>query len=125
MEKPGEDNSINPRTLGNYLSSIRADRKMTLRDVEEATGKEVSNAYLSQIENGKIKKPSPNILHSLSEIYGIEFDNLMRMAGFVTSSNNRNNDERHGKLATFSEQNLTIEEEAALVEYLQFLRTRK
>ena len=39
-------------TLGQYLASIRADRKMTLREVEEATNKVVSNAYLSQIENG-------------------------------------------------------------------------
>ena len=46
-------------TLGQYLASIRADRKMTLREVEEATNKQVSNAYLSQIENNKIRKPSP------------------------------------------------------------------
>ncbi len=45
-------------TLGEYLGSIRTDRKLTLRAVEEATNKEVSNAYLSQIENGKIQKPS-------------------------------------------------------------------
>ena len=42
-------------TLAQYLASIRRDRKMTLRQVEEATNKDVSNAYLSQIENGKIQ----------------------------------------------------------------------
>jgi len=51
-------------TLGQYLASIRNDRKMTLRQVEEASGKEVSNAYLSQLENGKILQPSPNILNT-------------------------------------------------------------
>ena len=40
-------------TLGQYLASIRADRKMTLREVEAATNKGVSNAYLSQIENDR------------------------------------------------------------------------
>lgn len=47
------------RTLGQYLASIRADRKLTLRDVEDQTKREVSNAYLSQIETGKIQQPSP------------------------------------------------------------------
>ena len=42
-------------TLGQYLASIRTDRRMTLRQVEQATNKEVSNAYLSQIENDKIR----------------------------------------------------------------------
>ena len=55
-------------TLGQYLASIRNDRKMSLRQVEEAAGKEVSNAYLSQLENGKILQPSPTILNKLAEI---------------------------------------------------------
>jgi len=59
--------------LGQYLASIRQARKMTLRQVEEATNKLVSNAYLSQIENDKIRQPSPNVLHALSEIYGIDY----------------------------------------------------
>jgi len=42
---------------------------MSLRQVEEATEKEVSNAYLSQLETGKIVKPSPNILHALARVY--------------------------------------------------------
>src|SRR5580704_17906340 len=57
-------------TLRQYLASIRSDRRMTLREVEEATKKEVSNAYVSQIENDRIQKPSPNILHALAELYG-------------------------------------------------------
>ena len=71
---------MNP-TLGRYLASIRIDRKMTLREVEEATQKRVSNGYLSQIENDRIRKPSPNVLHSLAEIYSISFENLMDRAG--------------------------------------------
>jgi transcriptional regulator with XRE-family HTH domain len=110
-------------TLGQYLASIRADRKMTLRDVEEATNKEVSNAYLSQIEKDKIQQPSPNVLHALSEIYDISYEHLMEMAGYITTS--RPEKKRHGRIATFSEHNLTPEEEAELIEYLQFIRSRK
>ncbi len=110
-------------TLGKYLASIREDRRMTLRQVEEASKKEVSNAYLSQIETEKIQKPSPNVLHALAEIYKIEYEQLMEMAGYIPAS--RSETERHGRVATFAEHNLTSAEEAELVEYLQFIRSRR
>lgn len=112
-------------TLGQYLASIRTDRKMTLRQVEEATKKQVSNAYLSQIENDRIQKPSPNILHSLAEIYAINFENLMDMAGYLMPSTPASRRKRHGRVATFAEYNLTEDEESELLQYLQFLRSRK
>jgi len=111
-------NATSKLTLGQYLASIRTDRKMTLRQVEEASNKEISNAYLSQIENDKIQQPSPNVLHSLSEIYGIEYSDLMEKAGFITHSANRPETERHGRVATFANHNLTAEEEASLIDYL-------
>jgi HTH-type transcriptional regulator, competence development regulator len=98
---------------------------MTLRQVEEATNKDVSNAYLSQIENDKIQQPSPNVLHALAEIYGIDYGELMERAGHITPTKNRSEGERHGRLATFASHNLTDAEEAALMEYLQFIRRRK
>lgn len=112
-------------TLGQYLASIRIDRGLSLRKVEEATNKEVSNAYLSQIENDKIQKPSPHILHALAELYGLDTLKLMEMAGYITPTKSRGAGERHGRIPTFADHNLTSEEEAALVEYLQFLRSRK
>lgn len=112
-------------TLGQYLASIRNDRDLTLRQVEEITNKEVSNAYLSQIETGKIQQPSPNVLHALADIYDIDYVQLMEMAGYVTPSKARKPDERHGRLATFSEHNLTSDEESELMEYLKFIRSRK
>ena len=118
-----ESRSAVKLTLGQYLASIRKDRRMTLREVEEATKKEVSNAYLSQIETDKIQKPSPNVLHALAEIYGIEYEKLMEMAGYIPAS--RPAAEKHGRVATFSEHNLTPNEEAQLIEYLQFIRSRK
>lgn len=115
---------MNP-TLGRYLASIRTDRKMTLREVEEATRKRVSNGYLSQIENDRIGKPSPNVLHSLAEIYSISFENLMERAGYLMPSARRSDDQRHGRVATFAEYNLTEEEESELLQYLQFIRSRR
>ena len=112
-------------TLGQYLASIRHDRKMSLRQVEEASNKEVSNAYLSQLETGKIIQPSPGVLSTLAEIYKIDYVQLMELAGYLTPSAARDAKARHGRIATFSEHNLTPEEEGELIEYLQFLRTKK
>lgn len=113
-------------TLGKYLASIRTDRKMTLREVEEATNRQVSNAYLSQIENDRIGKPSPNILHSLAETYAISFENLMDKAGYLMSSTRRSDDDvRHGRVATFAEYDLTEDEESELLQYLQFIRSKR
>jgi HTH-type transcriptional regulator, competence development regulator len=111
--------------LGSYLASIREDRGMTLRGVEEATEKEVSNAYLSQIEKGRVKKPDPNILHSLSEIYGISYENLMVRAGYIVANASREDSQTHGRVATFAEHALTKDEESELLEYLKFMRKRR
>jgi transcriptional regulator with XRE-family HTH domain len=124
MQAPTEERNTSKLSLGKYLASIRADRKMSLRDVEEATRKQVSNAYLSQIETEKIKQPSPNILHALAELYAIDFENLMQMAGYITTTK-RADTERHGRVATFAEHNLTAEEETEMLRYLEFMRNRK
>lgn len=112
-------------SLGKYLNAIRLDRKMTLRQVEEATQKEISNAYLSQMENNKIKQPSPHILNVLAELYNVEYKKLMELAGYIKEAKMRNDAERHGRVATFADINLSNEEEAALLKYLKFIRSEK
>jgi len=112
-------------TLGQYLASIRNDRGLSQRDVEKATNKVVSNAYLSQIENDQIKKPSPNILHALAELYAVSYENLMERAGFVVPTRSRASSERHGRIPTFAGHHLTPEEERELIQFLGYLRSRK
>lgn len=111
-------------TLGAYLAAERAGKKFSLREVEEATDRQVSNAYLSQLENGKISKPSPHILHALAQVYGISYERLMERAGYLTASSG-DDQQKHGKAATFAVENLTVEEEHELLRYLAFLRSRK
>lgn len=116
------------QTLGDYLASLRGMKKMTLRGVEEATDKEVSNAYLSQLENGKITKPSPSVLHALAGVYGQPYEKLMEKAGYlpsVSATSALRSGTRHGRAATFANENLTDEEEEKLIEYLSFLRSRR
>jgi transcriptional regulator with XRE-family HTH domain len=111
-----------PGALGNVLADLRAAKRLSLRDVEEATGKAVSNAYLSQLENGKINKPSPNVLHSLAEAYAVPYETLMEKAGYLLPSAQENG--RRKKLAAFAIEDLNAEEEEELLKYLAFLRSR-
>ena len=108
--------------LGAVLADLRTAKGLSLREVEEATGKAVSNAYLSQLENGRIRKPSPNVLHSLAEVYAVPYEALMEKAGYLLPSEDRGGHRR--RLAAFAIDDLTAEEEEELLKYLAFLRSR-
>ncbi|MBN2239010.1 MAG: helix-turn-helix transcriptional regulator [Dehalococcoidales bacterium] len=74
--------------LGEYLRGIRTDLKLTLRDVEKRAkdgnaGADLSSGYLSMLERDEVKEPSPRILYALSGIYGIDYIELMRKAGYL------------------------------------------
>jgi transcriptional regulator with XRE-family HTH domain len=68
-------------TLANTLRFTRLEAKKTLKDIERSTG--ISNAYLSQLENGKIVSPHPSKLELLAPAYGIPCNLLMIMAGYA------------------------------------------
>lgn len=110
------------KSLGEKLKDARETQGLTLRQVEEVTG--ISNAYLSQLENNKIKKPSANILYKLAEQYRIAFEFLLGEAGIVEK---KEIPEGPKTLAGFalSSEGLTPEEEAELAGYLKYLRYKK
>jgi transcriptional regulator with XRE-family HTH domain len=112
-------------TLGSYLASIRSDRRLTLRQVEELTHNEVSNAYLSQIERDMVPKPSANILGSLADAYRIDHMNLLELAGYVVAPSQSKRSLRRARIAPFAEHNLTADEEAAVHSFLQWYRHQK
>ena len=109
--------------LGAFLASARNKLQMTLRAVEEATG--ISNAYLSQLEHGKIKTPAPQNLFKLAELYRVPYELLMELAGYPVPGDQ--SAESRFALGNFAARigAVTEEEEEALVEYLQFIRSRK
>lgn len=111
------------QVFGDHLARLRSATGMTLRQVEDATAKEVSNAYLSQLETGKVKKPSPNILYALSEVYKTPYEDLMERAGYISAK--QSNNQPGSRIAAFSVGELSPEEETALVEYLAFFRRQQ
>jgi len=103
------------------LRTARERKGLTLRAVEQAT--EVSNAYLSQLESGKIKQPSPIVLHKLSPLYGVSYADAMGFAGYPVPGENEQEERSARVSGPFA--NLTEEEEAELTDYLAFIRTRR
>lgn len=84
----------------------------------------MSNAYLSQLENDKIKKPSPHFLHKLAALYDIGYDVLMEAAGYVRRKENGEARTLAGS-ALRSLGKLTNEEEEELANYLAYLRSKR
>lgn len=68
--------------LSQELSRLRKLRGKTLRAVEKETG--ISNAYLSQLENGSVKRPRPHVLHKLANYYDFPYETLMAAAGYLS-----------------------------------------
>ena len=119
--------------LGQYLWELRKAADMTLREVEDASEKRLSNAYLSQLETGRIKNPSPSILHEISEVYQTRlpknvsilcsYERMMELAGHIRPAVQAKN-KKTSRLPTFAAEQLTPEEEDELLKYLAFIRMR-
>jgi transcriptional regulator with XRE-family HTH domain len=120
--KTEDTDSDAPNSFGDGLKTARELHNLSLREVEAATG--ISNAYLSQLENNKIKKPSPHFLHKLAALYGIGYELLMEQVGYVQRNKSGGAKTLAGAVL-FSEEDLTKDEEEKLAEYLVFLRRKR
>jgi transcriptional regulator with XRE-family HTH domain len=109
---------------GEYFKALRVATGMTLRDVEKKV--DISNAYLSQLESGKVKQPSPITLHRLSEIYGVPYEVLMEKVGYpVPKMETEKSSEDLKETVAYRIGKITEDEELELLNYLKFMRTRK
>ena len=68
-------------TLGTYLIQLRNEKGYSQRDVAEKCG--VSAAEISRIESGKRRKPSPTLLKAMAQALGVEYSDLMKLAGYI------------------------------------------
>ncbi|MDB5053503.1 MAG: Xre family transcriptional regulator, partial [Bacilli bacterium] len=77
--------------FGKFIEKLRGD--LPLREAAERSG--LSHTYIRDLELGKNRKtkapikPSPDVLRALAKAYNIEYDELMRLAGY--SDNNQEN----------------------------------
>ena len=110
-------------TLGSGLREARELKNLSLRAVEQAVG--ISNAYLSQLENNKVRKPSPFFLHKLSKLYDISYEKLMAAAGYAELPEGTATPKSFAAGAIFNEDLTTAGERDELLKFLGYLRSKK
>jgi transcriptional regulator with XRE-family HTH domain len=110
------------RGLGLTLRQAREIRAMSAVDTAKAAG--ISPAYLSKLENDTVKKPSPQVLHSLSQALAVRYTDLMRLSGYqVPGEPDQAADATAVTARLFGD--LTEDETEELLEYLAWYRARR
>lgn len=112
-------------SLGITLKDARKNVGLTLRQVEDMT--EISNAYLSQLENDKIKNPSVNILSKLSSLYKVSLKTLLSNAKLIDKKEAQQEEINlsFAQKIAFRAEDLTEEERNDVLKYLEFIKSRK
>ena len=67
--------------FGEYLRTLRLEKRYSLREVEELSG--VSNSYLGLIERGQRPIPGADILKKLAPVYDVPVRDLLVAAGYL------------------------------------------
>lgn len=116
------------KSLSALLRSIRTASGASLREVERKT--KISNAYLSQLENGKGGEPSPHILYKLADFYGVPYESLMEAAGYLQSSakilRREKSNKRLGALeVALMSAKLNKREQEKVADFINYLRSQR
>src|SRR5690625_322240 len=61
--------------IGEFFRQKRMEKNLSIRQLAKYTS--ISPAYISQIENGYRKNPTPHVLKSLCEGLGIDFEQFL------------------------------------------------
>ena len=108
-------------TLGVVIRQAREVRGLSAVDASRAAG--ISAAYLSKLENDAVKKPSPQILHALSEALSVPYAELMRLSGYRVPNESPADQANTVAAALFAD--LSDDERDELIEYLAWYRARR
>lgn len=109
------------RSIGAVLKRAREVR--VLSAVEAARSAGISAAYLSKLENDAVKKPSPPVLHRLSEALAVPYAELMRLSGYQLPGESETSRAETVDAALFAD--LTDDERDELLDYLAWYRARR
>jgi transcriptional regulator with XRE-family HTH domain len=107
--------------IGRLLKRTRQVRARSASDVARAAG--ISAAYLSKLENDAVKKPSPPVLHQLSEALRVPYADLMRLSGYRLPDETDQPATATVSSALFAD--LTDDERDELIAYLAWYRARR
>jgi HTH-type transcriptional regulator, competence development regulator len=107
-------------SFGALIRQAREIRELSASDVARTAG--ISPAYLNRLENDAVKRPSPHVLHQLSEALSLPYADLMQIAGYPVPAGTDSNRGSAVGAALFAD--LSDDEQEELLEYLAWYRTR-
>ena len=108
-------------TFGTRLKQARDVRQLSAMDAARAAG--ISAAYLSKLEGDAVKRPSPHVLHQLSDALAVPYAELMQLAGYPIPGIPTADPAATLAAALFAD--LTDDERDELLEYLAWYRARR
>jgi transcriptional regulator with XRE-family HTH domain len=109
------------QSIGTTLKQARGVRGLSVVDAARAAT--ISPAYLSRLEGDLVKKPSPHVLHQLSEALQVPYSGLMRLSGYRVPGHPDAQTAGSVTAALFAD--LTDDERDELLEYLAWYRSRR
>ncbi len=113
-------------SIGSVLKQARDVRELSGVDAARAAG--ISPAYLSKLESDAVKRPSPHVLHQLSEALELPYADLMRLSGYRVPGDAEPGDVEPGDTSAVTTAlfgDLTDDEREELLEYLAWYRARR
>src|SRR5271170_6564566 len=72
-------------TLGEFLTELRNQKHWSI--TEAANELKIHRAYLWLLENGRRKKPRPEIIKKLALGYGVSVEKFLGYLGYFTNAN--------------------------------------
>lgn len=108
-------------SIGLVLRQAREVRELSIGEAARSAG--ISAAYLSKLEGDAVRKPSPHVLHQLSEALAVPYAELMRLSGYRVPGDGPTAGGASLGAAFFAD--LTDDEREELVEYLAWYRARR
>jgi transcriptional regulator with XRE-family HTH domain len=106
-------------TLGKYISEQRAFKNLSIRKLAKIAN--LSHTEISRLESGERKNPSPLVLKSISHALNINFDDLMRSAGYTDEAENSS----ESALRLFKIQYLNEKELEEVSDFIDFLLSKR
>lgn len=116
------------QTLGSHLRALRLAAGLSLRAVQDKTSGRVKNGYLSQIEGGDIKSPSPSMLNDLAQVYGVDYGDLLTRAGHPVPVSAKPGGLASSAIAGIPRSaftDLTEQEAREVIDFLAFVKSRR
>lgn len=117
------------KSFGEALKKARAARRVTLRVISEYSGKSVG--YLSDIENGRKRPPSLDIVQKIEECIGVNDNSLVTLASNIRKKIPKELTERIMLTPKLSEALLRADEDLSdkefneLMNYFQQIKDRR